>query len=431
MRRPWYFFSIMYRMRKYIFALLLTFVTSSVFAVSCAGLSSTECTNIAGCGWDNLSADCIECAPGKYAKKGDSQCKNCSGPKPSGWGTSIFASNTFLPNPTDEKCYWEVTCAANLEFQKGDEGSCKNNTCTCKQCGDNYKFNSTNGASMAKYAEPNWLDISIIGGRCEGKIYKITLKPNFMDASLGDDPPTVYEQYNTGFSTNANGPFDEEWIMPRPGGDAIRTLATSNCGTFLGFGKGDTTYITNVGYLSGSYGNKSFNSANTTPSTNTTEDGTIELLGKWDAKPYTIKYTCPNSGVTPPTTNCKFGTNCTVAAANACGNGKIVTGWTCTENCGNIQGGNKPGDEISFSACPITDSATTTYTITLQATEKDCTAGYYCDSTGEHKCPYGSTSSSGASNITNCYYDNTITFTDNTGASFKLPDGTTINYSGN
>lgn len=376
-------------MKKIILITSLLILTPGVTAAfECNYTHEASCTAAAGCIYTGGS--CRTCDTGQYSAAGSNKCYQCTGP-----------AEADFTGPGDglEKCPWTLTCPQNTHFD---------GRFLCNPCDSNRE----SAATTVTYDGNTWPAAT----QCTGKIYTITLKSNFLKT---EDFKYVYVQYGTGFGLSKTGPFIEAaWHDPnRP--QRIITQPTNNyCGTFLGYFLNEKQYVQANGILMPDIISTSFT-------------GDTELTAKWDAKTYTIKYTCPNSGVTPPTTNCKFGTNCTVAAANACGNGKIVTGWTCTENCGNIQEGNKPGKEISFSACPITDSATTTYTITLQAVERDCTAGYYCDSTGEQKCPYGSTSISGASNITDCYYDNNITFTDNTGASFKLPAGTKINYSGN
>lgn len=155
----------------------------------------------------------------------------------------------------------------------------------------------------------------------------------------------------------------------------------------------------------------------------------LDLYACWGTN-FTINYSGNNYTVSD---NCQNDTTCINGTIMAypqnwgTPTGQVFDHW----NCSDFE--KSPGDRISDLVDQLDNTtAFTGSTITCTAKYNDCGRGYYCDATGRHPCPPGSTTAeSNAKSISECYIGADTIFIDSSDDSFLLPLGTTKLYYNN
>lgn len=130
--------------------------------------------------------------------------------------------------------------------------------------------------------------------------------------------------------------------------------------------------------------------------------GDVTFTAVWKAKEFTITYNTDNKCPTK-TQTCTYDKPCHLKYDDKCTTtGQYITGWECTSGCGKQNPVYQPGDNIS--------NASYGNNMTLTAQWDECSAGHYCTAGTKNKCPAGSTSEKGSTNITDCYINKDTQF---------------------
>lgn len=375
-------------MKKLIFiASLLITAPGVTAAFDCSGKNEQDCTATAGCTFTGLSG-CRQCDNGTYSLAGDNECKDCTIP-PNAKATGAGDDKT--------KCPWILTCQKNQYW----DGS------NCQKCPDNYHNDTETSVSYAG-TSLSWPAAT----SCTGNIYQIILDAKVLKNFIKkeDEQKIYYVKYGNGFSESKDGPFG-------PWSQSWAYGLSSPCINTTGYSLNKIQYIDGNGEL-----------VVQGPYTAFTQDTTLNVT--FIGSSYTVKY---NKTLNAKEEKCSFGEDCKIADIkleelylDQPDTGYVLIGWEYTGPDGQNYTG-KPGESLQVNQCPKNSSG---YTITLNPQLKKCQAGKYCDASGEHDCPLGSTSDDGADSPAKCYYNNTIKFTDTNHADkhFTLPENIKVYY---
>lgn len=369
-------------MRKFLLTFFIVFCTlvpahaASIIDIDseCASMDGT-CT-LPGCYLDNDS--CKVCQAGYYCSDGNK--RKC----PRDYPQSEEGAQT------EADCYKECdTTPIHLGTiglgRAYSNTECDTTTITCvdnaERVGDDCKCNEA--------FEENTTE-----NTCDPKVFKITLLSN--GYLFGEESQTIYTKCKSGFAIEAN---TIHWQVTPP-----INIPEWWGQTFEGY------------FTSATGGDKKIDEHKkaVTPFDNSClfiKDTT--LYAHWKSNPYTVTYSI--NGV-PTTQECYWGQDCTVQSPKQSTEGKVLKHWRCDSGCtGNLQ----PGEKIPT---PEATQTTDTPNIQLTAVLIDCPAGYYCSNGNQEKCPNGSTSDGGASDIDGCYIgtDKTV-FRNADGSTFTLP----------
>ncbi len=371
---------------------------------------AVDCTMVDGqcpAGCYRFGMDCAPCQPGYYNDTlGADECTACTIPE----GATPNLDQTGL---TSDNCGWTAYC-------KSGEYVASTKNLTCQPCGDYYtakggEFTITGYGPAAATTSIDGYEKS---DRCDGKVYKLTLKRN----SIITDDKTAYFKYDTGFSANSTGPWNKTTLP------ASALQDNKPVQTFVGYfdNKGDLVWEERDQYFSS-------NGALTKPQADlaklANKDNEITLWAGWSFSPYHIYYYYDDAGGSQITQTCGedkdySGSTCKTQEYqwDAPPMGKLFTRYKCYTNEEFSNSCTKPfytpGDQI---APPETDAEKTRYFV---AQYDACPAGHYCTNGKTYNCPAGTTSDPGAGSTTNCYMvrgDGGTKFCDNTGDCFYLP----------
>lgn len=381
-----------------VFGVIIMLPMASV-AVDCAMVDG-QCP--AGC-YPSSEIGCTACPAGSYNNTpGATKCTACTIPA----GATPDYNQTGL---TSDNCGWTASC------ESGEYVASTTNL-TCQQCevyytakGDEFTITGSGSAAIS-------IDNYEKSDRCDGKVYKLDLSGNPGNAK------TAYFKYDTGFSENSTGPWNQT-TLPASALQDDRPVQK-----FVG-------YFNNNGAIVWDQRDQYFssNGALTKKQAELAElankDNKIKLWAGWSFSPYYIYYYYDYAGGSYIDQTCGgdkdySGSTCKTQEYqwDAPPMGKLFTGYNCYTNEEFSSPCTKPfytpGDQI---APPETDNEKTRYFV---AQYDACPAGHYCTNGVTQNCPAGTTSDPGAGSATNCYMvrgDGGTKFCDNTGDCFYLP----------
>ena len=393
-----------------VFGVIIMLPMASV-AVDCTMVDG-QCP--AGCYMDS-NVGCTQCPAGYYnPTQNATTCQECQSPE-----GADFAEGDEYKGMTTNACPWYKTCYSG-------EYVASTTNLTCQPCGDYYtakggEFTITGSGSAATD-----IDSYKKSNRCDGKVYKLELKPN--SAPSGTTTPHIgYFKYNglgenqPGFSTAETGPWNK--TLP-----AELFFESGPVRTFSGFydkrpGIHDDAwaYFSSQGFFS----TNSQHTQNTMADLN--KDNIITLYAGWTDELYHITYIFNNPDYNR-TEDCGGEDNkqCTVSDHNgkeSASNGTVFNNtYRCYKDTKLTQQCETPiytvGTKIGE---PTSKDEKTRYFV---AQYDACPAGHYCTNGKTYNCPAGTTSDPGAGSATNCYMvrgDGGTKFCDNTGDCFYLP----------
>lgn len=399
-------------MKRILFAVFGVIVMLPMASV--AATPELNCTMVdgqcpAGCGYSEMTHDCEKCTEGTYGPGGIRECLNCSMPD-----SAAFIYGEEYQGMTTDTCPWTISCSTGFYF---DDANLK-----CVECGQHYNAKDTTTCTISGTGEnnitPPYDGKCTLADRCDGKVYKLTLKRN----SIITDDKTAYFKYDTGFSANSTGPWNKTTLP------ASALQDNKPVQTFVGYfdNKGDLVWEERDQYFSS-------NGALTKPQADlaklANKDNEITLWAGWSFSPYHIYYYYDDAGGSQITQTCGedkdySGSTCKTQEYqwDTPPMGKLFTGYNCytNEEFSNLctTPFYTPGDQI---APPETDDEKTRYFV---AQYDACPAGHYCTNGKTYNCPAGTTSDPGAGSTTNCYMvrgNGGTKFCDNTGDCFYLP----------
>lgn len=395
-----------------VFGVIIMLPMASV-AVDC---TMTDGICPAGCYMDS-NVGCTQCPAGYYnPTQNATTCEECQSPE-----GADFAEGDEYKGMTTNACPWYKTC-------RSGEYVASTTDLRCQQCGDYYtakggEFTITGSGSAATTTSIDGYEKS---DRCDGKVYKLELKPN--SAPSGTLTPHIgYFKYNglgenqPGFSTDEKGPWNK--TLP-----AELFFESGPVRTFSGFyDKRPGTHDDAWAYFSsqGVFSTNSQHTQNTMADLN--KDNIITLYAGWTDELYHITYIFNNPDYNH-TEDCGGEDNkqCTVSDHNgkeSASNGTVFNNtYRCYKDTELTQQCETPiytvGTKIGE---PASKDEKTRY---LVAQYDACPAGHYCTNGKTYNCPAGTTSDPGAGSATNCYMvrgDGGTKFCDNTGDCFYLP----------
>ena len=385
---------------------------------SMAATTELSCTMVdgqcpAGCGYSKITHNCEKCPTGTYGQGGTSECQKCDKPT-----YASFTDNN--DGMTTNACPWTMSCSSGYYFDY--------DKVQCVECGQHY--NAKGGEFTITGSGLAAGDISIDdyekSDRCDGKVYKLELKPN--SAPSGTTTPHIgYFKYNglgenqPGFSTAETGPWNK--TLP-----AELFFDSGPVRTFSGFydkipGTNDDAWA----YFSsqGVFSTNSQHTQNTMADLN--KDNIITLYAGWTDEVYHIKYIFNNPEYNR-TEDCGGENNkqCTVSDHNgkeSASNGTVFNNtYRCYKDAELTQQCETPIYTVDTTIGePTSKDEKTRYFV---AQYDACPAGHYCTNGYTDDCPAGTTSDPGAGSATNCYMvrgDGGTKFCDNTGDCFYLP----------
>lgn len=360
----------------------------------------------AGCYMDS-NMGCTQCPAGSYnPTQNATACQECQRPEGADWAEGDeYKGMTTNACPWYKKCYSGEYVASTTDLR-------------CQPCGNYYTAKGGEFTITGSGYAATDIDSYKKSDRCDGKVYKLTLKRN----SIITDDKTAYFKYDTGFSANSTGPWNKTTLP------ASALQDNKPVQTFVGYfdNKGDLVWEERDQYFSS-------NGALTKPQADLAElankDNEITLWAGWSFSPYHIYYYYDDAGGSQITQTCGedkdySGSTCKTQEYqwDAPPMGKLFTGYKCYTNEEFSNSCTKPfytpGDQI---APPETDAEKTRYFV---AQYDACPAGHYCTNGDTYNCPAGTTSDPGAGSATNCYMvrgDGGTKFCDNTGDCFYLP----------
>ena len=393
-------------MKRILFAIFSVIVMLPMASV--AATPELNCTMVNGqcpAGCYHSEMGCTACQSGSYnGTPGATKCTTCTIP------TEATADPDQM-GLTSDNCSWTAFC-------KSGEYVASTKDLTCQPCGDYYTAKGDDFTITGSGSDATSIDGYKKSDRCDGKVYKLTLKRN----SIITDDKTAYFKYDTGFSANSTGPWNKTTLP------ASALQDNKPVQTFVGYfdNKGDLVWEERDQYFSS-------NGALTKPQADlaklANKDNEITLWAGWSFSPYYIYYYYDDAGGSQITQTCGedkdySGSTCKTQEYqwDAPPMGKLFTGYNCYTNEEFSNSCTKPfytpGDQI---APPETDNEKTRYFV---AQYDACPAGHYCTNGETLNCPAGTTSDPGAGSATNCYMvrgDGGTKFCDNTGDCFYLP----------
>lgn len=379
-------------MRVNIIIIALIFLTShNTWAASCDDLSLESCRATAGCGTDE-SGVCKNCSNSQYSDATMEKCTNCTN-KPTENGTFNWGTKT---NNESNSCSWTGKCNANF-YWDGRQ---------CKSCDQNYHSSQQqqltfNGGTSSLPSANN---------TCTGNIYTITLEKNL--TNIWEKAKTVFVKYGSGFADSKDA---TSW-RPNPN----LTPSIKWWQTFNGYSAGEKDrylWINAKGELTNGKTNTSF-----------TDD--TKLYGQWNGVDFTVIYYASDGITENQRQSCTTApdsetatSGCKVLDYNGNIDGQYLDYWKCTSGCEEKNVKLSPNDTFPINSSAKPDS------IKLVAVMAPCPNGYYCAAGSKNPCPMGSTSNSGAKEISECYINNNTQFCDDSGNScFNLPTGIKLYY---
>lgn len=385
-----------------VFGVIIMLPMASV-AVDC---TMTDGICPAGCYMDS-NVGCTQCPAGYYnPTQNATTCQECQSPE-----GADFAEGDEYKGMTTNACPWYKTCYSG-------EYVASTTNLTCQPCGDYYtakggEFTITGSGSAATS-----IDGYEKSDRCDGKVYKLTLKRN----SIITDNKTAYFKYDAGFSENSTGPWNKTNLP------ASALQDNKPVQTFVGYfdNKGDLVWVERDQYFNS---NGALTKTQADLANLANKDNEITLWAGWSFSPYHIYYYYDDAGGSYIDQTCGedkdySGSTCKTQEYqwDTPPMGKLFTGYNCytNEEFSNLctTPFYTPGDQI---APPETDDEKTRYFV---AQYDACPAGHYCTNGHTNNCPAGTTSDPGAGSATNCYMvrgDGGTKFCDNTGDCFYLP----------
>lgn len=358
----------------------------------------------AGCYMDS-NVGCTQCPAGYYnPTQNATTCQECQSPK-----GADFAEGDEYKGMTTNACPWYKTCYSG-------EYVASTTNLTCQPCGDYYTAKGDEFTITGSGSAATSIDGYEKSNRCDGKVYTLDLSGNPGNAK------TAYFKYDTGFSENSTGPWNQT-TLPASALQDDRPVQK-----FVGYfnNNGAIVWDQRDQYFS-SNGALTKKQAELAQLAN--KDNKIKLWAGWSFSPYYIYYYYDDAGGSYIDQTCGGdkdynGSTCKTQEYqwDAPPMGKLFTGYKCYTNEGFSNPCTKtfytPGDQI---APPETDAEKTRY---LVAQYDACPAGHYCTNGKTNDCPAGTTSDPGAGSATNCYMvrgDGGTKFCDNTGDCFYLP----------
>lgn len=397
-------------MRKFVFSVsfLFVFFSYNSFAI---GDQNTNCEIVdgvcpAGCNYEEgglfQEDECSPCPVGYYNSEQNSACVKCF---PKVDDAFIDDGGGTYTGYTTDSCPWTITCEAG---QYWDGGETK-----CKSCGTFYTSNGATVEGAGSEVVPSE-DV----GTCYGKTFTLKLNKNTRLETIGNDvyaDKDVQYEYLKGIKGKPLGDGGGGWeIVPIydyiPVGQRHSNTVLK---TFNGYASdnarcnSDTTKIFDKDgkFLPlDAVGDAKFSRLNDLLPRDGDVSEEVQLYACWENNVILISYSngtesmgkkeCMVQGVG---NNDSF--SCTVDRTPE-KPGMVFMGYKCTYNNGKLCFPDevdkllKRGDEIP----PVASE------IYLTAQFKECFAGYYCDSNGEHSCPEGTTSTRGAAKAkSDCY----------------------------
>lgn len=398
-------------MRKFVFSVLLLFIflPCNLFA---ADSRNTSCEIVdgvcpAGCNYEAAGlfdeAKCSPCPVGTYNSNSNSKCEGKCW-LPTGGGYLDDGQGTYTGYVTNS-CPWTLKCEAGQYWDGGEK--------KCKSCGTFYASNGATVEGAGSEVVPSE-DV----GTCYGKTFTLTLNKNTRLETIGNDvyaDKDVQYEYLKGIKGKPLGDGGGGWeIVPiydyipvgqRHSNTVLKTFngyASNNASC-----NSDTTKILDKDgkFLPlDAVGDEKFSSLNALLPRDGDVSEEVQLYACWENNEILIFYSngtgsmeqmeCMVQGVG---NNDRF--SCKVDRTPE-KSGMVFMGYKCTYNNGKLCFPDevdkllKRGDEIP----PVASE------IYLTAQFKECSAGYYCDSNGEHSCPEGTTSTRGAAKAkSDCY----------------------------
>lgn len=382
---------------------------------------AVDCTMVDGqcpAGCKNTADGCMICPEGQYNDEpGAETCKDCSRPT----GVEQWKTGTEYQGMTTDSCQWEKTCQSGTYIASTTD-------LTCLQCGDNYTAKGGDFTITGAGKAADNIDAYTKSNRCDGKVYTLNLHSNGAPQTPDTQPLNKegYFKYDgyaeglAGFATSSNATVWYDYLPD----DLL--YKDGPVRSFLGFfdkrpGTNDnaTRYFSSDG---------SFNKTQS-ELVGLLDKDEIELYAGWQRDPYFIKYIYGNG--TTSTEQCgEDNKECTTKNANSVENapdGQTFTGvYKCYINYEDEENRQpcqtpeyKVGDLI---AEPPNDDEKTRYFV---AQYQVCPIGHYCDSSGQHECPGGTTTAStGTSSTSGCVMRRGVSgtkFCDSTGNCFYIP----------
>ena len=390
-------------MKRILFAVfgVIIMLPMASMAVDC---TMTDGICPAGCYMDS-NVGCTQCPAGYYnPTQNATTCQECQSPK-----GADFAEGDEYKGMTTNACPWYKTCYSG-------EYVASTTNLTCQPCGDYYTAKGDEFTITGSGSAATSIDGYEKSNRCDGKVYTLDLSGNPGNAK------TAYFKYDTGFSENSTGPWNQT-TLPASALQDDRPVQK-----FVGYfnNNGAIVWDQRDQYFS-SNGALTKKQAELAQLAN--KDNKIKLWAGWSFSPYYIYYYYDDAGGSYIDQTCGGdkdynGSTCKTQEYqwDAPPMGKLFTGYKCYTNEGFSNPCTKtfytPGDQI---APPETDAEKTRY---LVAQYDACPAGHYCTNGKTNDCPAGTTSDPGAGSATNCYMvrgDGGTKFCDNTGDCFYLP----------
>lgn len=385
-----------------VFGVIIMLPMASV-AVDC---TMTDGICPAGCYMDS-NVGCTQCPAGYYnPTQNATTCQECQSPE-----GADFAEGDEYKGMTTNACPWYKTCYSG-------EYVASTKDLTCQPCGDYYTAKGDDFTITGSGSDATSIDGYKKSDRCDGKVYKLTLKRN----SIITDNKTAYFKYDAGFSENSTGPWNKTTLP------ASALQDNKPVQTFVGYfdNKGDLVWVERDQYFNS---NGALTKTQADLANLANKDNEITLWAGWSFSPYHIYYYYDDAGGSYIDQTCGedkdySGSTCKTQEYqwDTPPMGKLFTGYNCytNEEFSNLctTPFYTPGDQI---APPETDDEKTRYFV---AQYDACPAGHYCTNGITQNCPAGTTSDPGAGSATNCYMvrgDGGTKFCDNTGDCFYLP----------
>lgn len=414
-------------MKKYIVILLSfglfslplgTFAQVDVSACS-AKIDPSGCNATAGCGWDTDTGTCTLCPYGTY-NEGNGGCKDCLKP------TDATFSNQSQGMTHDRECPWYITCPENQEIYH-DWG--KNSTCG----------NCSKGYYKDANTSQNWNGTTMTGN-CQPKTFKIHARI-LLPEKCGVFTGTA--TYTFTYTATSNIEYSFTTIKEKtsskidsakydyPGDDTTFTLTPININTE---GPDVKLYLTGDSLVFAD-GSSDFNDISSYP--NGQEfNMDITLVEKNPINIYYCPFQFTNPGAASGTCGKRQYDTCHKPTAPDlsdnrifnhgepnCSNGKYADSWKLLHPR-NLYSHDWAADDnlvIEFNATIELPTDTNSTSFYMAPNFTDCPSGTYNNNetclTTCSKCPKGFTTDSGATSITDCYIDTTMTFIDNNGTS--------------
>lgn len=395
-------------MKRILFAIFSVIVMLPMASV--AATPALDCLMVngecpTGCGYSELTHDCVKCPTGTYGPGGISACLKCNKP----------ASANFTDNNggmATDACPWTISCSPGFYF---DEANLQ-----CVPCGQHYNAKDNTTCTISGTGEnsiPSYDGKCTLADRCDGKVYELELKKNTGFTSLivnGESviykTHTAYVKYGTGFAADKN---PDKWSPRQLPPDVLQPNRPVL--PFNGYANtrkcDDRIFFDHTGIVSQPWSN--FNGL---------LDGDKTLYACWDAPDITFYYYNSDQTTTWKEITWHINPeeepqqNIALEYTSTYPSGQTFSHYLCK------YGSDTPcNPDIIAAGDPIPFGEVT---VNLYPVFQGCPAGHYCTNGKTNDCPAGTTSDPGAGSATNCYMvrgDGGTKFCDNTGDCFYLP----------